>query len=220
MDNKIMKKIMKKIKSGYQLMLFVMSVMIISSAHGESYYYPSNSGNSNKVIRHACRDRIRENIWSDHRYIQKVEFTRGSFNFWRQSKNKTGMKGRGKFLNRKSRWKEFSFTCSYNHRRDEVVNARYTKSNSDSSHPGYNYDARRACKHEIDRKVLNQHESASRIRWDERSVTERRESRHETSFSGSGNFIGGRGKYREYGFKCIYDRNQDDVRKAWVEVYR
>lgn len=211
---------MKLLVTGYKSIFFVVCVMAVTSAYGERNYYPSNTGHTNKIVRHACRDRIRENIWSDHRYIQKVEFTRGSLDFQKEGKHRTRVDGSGKILNRKGHWKHFTFSCSYNHRRDEVVNARYTKAADNTSQSGYSHDARRACKHEIDRKVLNHHDSASRIRWDQGSVTERRESHNQVRFNGSGSFVNHRGKHRTYKFQCVYDRKLDDVHHAWIDINR
>ena len=200
------------------------TVLTIPPAFANPYYYTPNYGNNNKAIKHACRDQVREQIWSDHRYIQKVEFTRGSYRFWNASDAKSGMAGKGRFLNRKQRWKEFEFTCIYSQPQDRVISVNYRKVSSGSNgnsgwnQPGSGNSGRHACKLEIDRKVLRNHESASKIRWDERRVHQWRESNSKTGYRGTGSFVGGRGHTRYYEFQCVYDHRRDDVSSARVDI--
>ncbi len=217
---------MNKIKSNL-LTGFLFGTLIGFSTVQASSYYAPGYGNQNKDVKHACKERIRENVWSDHQYIQKVRFTRGSFDVWKDSQAKSVMKGKGEFLNRNGRWKTFDFKCVYSHRQDRVVSSSYRKISNDWNggqdwnKPGHgNNNGRQACKHEIDRKVLRQHESASRIRWNDRSVKKWSKPRGEIGFQGKGQFVGGRNRTRYFEFQCSYNPRYDDVTSSWVNVQR
>lgn len=216
---------MNRVKSVFSSALLFGIVVLLSTAHGSSYYPPSSgSGGYNRAIKHACKDQVRERIWSDHRYIQKVEFTNDSFRIRRESNAKSRVVGKGRFLNRKQRWKTFDFNCVYSHPQDRITSATYKKISNDWSggqdwnRPDYDYDGRRACRHEIDRKILRNHESASQIHWNERSVRQWQKSSSETAYRGTGQFIGGRGRTRYFEFQCVYNHRRDDVNNAWINV--
>ncbi len=194
--------------------------LISSDSHARSYY-DSDRGSSRSEAKHACKDEIRERIWGDHRYIQKVEFTRGSFNIRRESYNRTHVRGKGRFLNRKGRWRDFDFNCTYSPDQDRVVSASYRKTSNGWNDPDYGYnDGRHACRQEIDRKILRKHEAAHRIHWNDRTVRRHREGSNSVSYSGSGQFVGGKGRIRPFDFSCTYDQRRDDVVDAWVDVRR
>jgi hypothetical protein len=193
---------------------------LVSSAINARSYYDTDRGNRSEA-KYACKDEIRERIWGDHRYIKKVEFTRGSFDFWQESYAKTGVRGKGRFLNRKDRWRHFNFTCIYSQDQDRVVSASYRKISNDWNNPDFdNNDGRHACRQEIDRKILRKHEAAHRIHWNDRTVRRRHEGNNRISYSGSGQFVGGKGRTRPFDFSCIYDQRRDDVINAWVDVRR
>ncbi|WP_457668365.1 hypothetical protein [Thiolapillus sp.] len=197
--------------------IFILS----SNSHARSYYDPDRNY-SRSEAKHACKDEIREKIWADHRYIQKVEFTRGSISMWRETYSKTGVRGKGRFLNRKDRWRPFDFTCVYSPEQERVVSASYRKTSSDwnnSNRPDYN-DGRHACRQEIDRKILRKHDSAIRIHWNDRTVRKNYEGNSRVSYAGSGQFKGGRGRTRHFEFRCTYDQRRDDVVNARVDIDR
>ena len=220
---------MKQLKISIMSGVLLINVVLLSTACGVTYapvgsggsYYPPASGGDDKSIKRACKEQIREKIKSDRRDIRKVEFTRGSNRIQRESHARSSMTGRGRFLNRKQRWKEFDFNCIYNHNRDRVVSATYRKQSNDDqdwNKPESGHDGRRACKRKTDKKILKKHESASRIRWNERSIRQWRESGAETGYRGTGQFVGGRGRTRHYEFQCIYNHRKSEVNSARVDI--
>ena len=209
-------------KTGFTIISTTLAALFgLSSAGFASSYYQPGHDYTSKEAKHACKSEIREKIWSDHRYIKKVEFTRGSISTWRETYSKTGVRGKGRFLNRKDNWRPFDFTCIYSPDQERVVSASYRKTSSDwgSNRPDYN-DGRHACRQEIDRKILRKHESASRIHWLDRTVRKNHDGRHRVTYTGSGQFTGGRGRTRHFEFRCTYNQRNDDVSNAWVDIDR
>jgi hypothetical protein len=201
--------------------ILISTALMLSGAVYSRSYYDADRDYGRSEAKHACKDEVREKIWGDHRYIRKVEFIRGTFDYWRKSYVQTEVRGKGRYQNRKGRWRNFDFTCLYNPDRERVISASYRKNANDWDDFGSNdSDGRHACGQEIDRKILRKHESAYRIRWNDRSVRRNYKSGNKIAYGGSGEFIGGRGNRRYFDFSCTYDQRRDDVVDAWVDVRR
>ena len=206
-------------------MAAVVSMVIILSAGAQAEYYNWNGNSHNtKAAKHACKDRIREKIWSDHSNARKVEFHGGSLNTWRESNAKTGVKGKGRFLNAKRRWKEFEFKCVYSNPKDRIVSASYHKISGgwNDNDYGYGYDtkqARHACKRSVAHIIRQRHPNSSNVKWIDRTVRASRESNSRVRYEGRGKYVGGRGAHKTFDFNCIYDYRNDDIVRSSVNIH-
>ena len=187
---------------------------MLASAHAEQpdQNWWGNDRQNYRAAKYACKSAIREKVWSDHSpRVRKVEF-HGAIDTYRESRDRTGVRGKGRFLNRKQRWKEFDFNCVYSNSRDRIVSASYRKDDDDWDDDGYaTRESRSACVRSVQREVKRRRPNASRIHWIDRTVRASRESRSRVRYAGSGDYIGGRGNKRSFDFECVYDLRNHDV---------
>ncbi len=201
------------------------ALMLVSAvSYADSYYTPHRPGygqgqdSSRKAAKQTCKREIRDQIRSDRRNVQKIKFDGDTFDIRNVSRREIKVDGEGQLLTGRHRWVNFDFHCVYNRRNDEITRASYNKTSNNWSQPDYNQEAKRACKREIDRHILDNHSSASYIKFDDRGLKRWHESKAEVGLSGQGRFEGGRGRTRHFEFSCIYNHRQGYTRNAWVNV--
>lgn len=197
--------------------------MLTSAASHADRYYTSAShdyghGSIRKTAKQSCRREIREQIRSDRRNVQKIKFNGDSMDIQSMSRRGLKVNGQGQLLTGRNRWINFDFHCVYNRHNNEITRASYHKTSNNWSQPDDNQEAKRACKREIDQRILDNHKSASYIKFDDWNLKRWHESGAEVGLSGQGRFEGGRGRTRHFEFSCIYNHRQGYTRNAWVNV--
>ena len=191
---------------------------------GESLQPPafglSKSDGSDKGMRKACKRALADRLHGKHRQVEKVEFDKKSLKTEKVSEAKGKLRGSGRYRSNGRDWRDFDFDCVYSYPQSRVVtvSVRQTGQGGDWHQPGHgDRHGRQACKREIEQQVSRERRSANDIRWDKRSVRERRESNNRISYQGYGSYRGGRGKYREFRFHCVYNQRKGKVIESRVD---
>jgi hypothetical protein len=198
-------------------------LMLTSAAsHADSYYTPSSKDygrdSIGKTAKQSCKSEIRDQIRSDRRNVQKVKFNGNTIETLNTSRREITVNGQGHLLTGRNHWVKFDFHCIYNHHNDRVTRASYLKTSNNWNQPDDNQETRQACKREIDNRILDNHGSASHIKFDDGGLRRWQESVAEVGLSGHGRFIGGKGRNRHFEFSCLYNHRQGYMRNAWVSV--
>jgi len=138
------------------------------------------------------------------------------------------VRGEGRFRHKKKGWQHFDFNCSYDAYEDRIVSASYRKTSSSGGYGGSGsygnerprdtQESRSACRNAVRDRIRSKHPNARSIHWRDASLKDPVKG-NRTRYSGKGEYVGGKGKHRTFGFRCIYDFIDHRVVKTKVEAH-
>ncbi len=223
------RKAMKIIPSRFQsILILALSVSLLAACVETEATRPGWESSSGKyrTARYACEDRIRDKIHSDRRKVDRVEFD--EVREWRGSGDRVRVQGEGRFHHRKKGWQHFEFNCSYDAYRERITSASYWKTSSPGGYGGRGgyaneqprdtQESRNACRGAVRNRIRSGHPNARSIHWRDASLKVDPVNGNRTRYSGKGEYVGGKGHRRTFGFRCVYDFIDHRVVKTKVEV--